>query len=129
MKREFKEYNFWVYIMFNERAKATYIGMTNNLERRVIEHKMGLVLGNSKDKCTNKLAYYEHHKYVNNAIAREKALKEWNRVWKFRLIETMNPDWKDLAASVDEYIANMPNIEDLPAAAFGFIGPPRPAAG
>jgi len=90
--------------MFNERAKATYIGMTNNLERRVIEHKQGLIPGNSKEKGTDKLAYYEHYKYVNNAIAREKALKEWNRVWKFRLIETVNPEWRDLAEDLNDRI-------------------------
>jgi putative endonuclease len=123
--KHFKEYNFWVYIMFNERAKATYIGMTNNLARRVIEHKMGLVLGNSKEKGTNKLAHYEWFKYVDKAIARERALKEWNRVWKFCLIEQHNPDWLDLAASADEYVANRKKLSEVPAEAFGFIDQPR----
>lgn len=88
----FKEYHFWVYILFDERAKGTYIGYTNDLERRMIEHKMGLVSGFTKEKHINKLAYFEHYKYVNDAIAREKALKKWNSAWKYRLIETMNPD-------------------------------------
>ena len=102
-----KEYNFWVYILFNERAQATYIGVTNDLERRVIEHKMGLIDGYTKKYGIDKLAYFEHYKYINDAIAREKALKKWNRAWKYTLIERMNPNWIDLAASLDEYIANM----------------------
>ena len=99
--REFKEYNFWVYILFNERAKATYIGMTNCLERRILEHKRESVSGFSKEKHLHKLAYYEHFKYVDDAIAREKALKKWNRAWKYRLIETVNPEWKDLAENIN----------------------------
>jgi putative endonuclease len=105
--QEFKEYNFYVYILFNERAKATYIGMTNNMQRRLIEHKMGLIEGYSKEKNTKKLAYYEHYQYVEDAIRREKQLKKWERAWKYRLIETMNPEWKDLAEGVDEYISKM----------------------
>jgi len=99
--REFKEYHFWVYILFNERAKATYIGMTNDLERRILEHKREAVEGHTKEKQIRKLAYYEHFKYVDKAIAREKALKKWNKAWKYRLIETMNPGWKDLVEGVD----------------------------
>ncbi|MCL1891699.1 MAG: GIY-YIG nuclease family protein [Alphaproteobacteria bacterium] len=102
--KEFKEYNFWVYIMFNERAQATYIGMTNDLERRVMEHKLGLIKGNSQEHNTKKLGYYEWFQYVDKAIDREKALKKWKRAWKYRLIETMNPEWKDLAAELDEIL-------------------------
>jgi len=83
--------------MFNERAKATYIGVTNDLSRRVAQHKNGESLGYCKRKKTNKLAYFEVYNDINVAIAREKALKEWKRAWKFRLIETMNPEWKDLS--------------------------------
>ena len=124
-----KQYSFWIYILFNERAKATYIGMTNNLERRIIEHKMGLVPGYTKEKNIKKLGYYEYHQYVDKAIAREKALKEWRRAWKYRLIETTNPEWRDLAAHIDDYIANMPNPDKIPAAAKGFIGPIPASAG
>lgn len=117
----FKEYNFWVYILFDKKGAGTYIGVTNDLERRVIEHKMGLIEGFSKEKNLDKLGWYEHHKYIDKAILREKQLKKWERAWKYRLIESMNPYWKDLAESVNEYIANMPNIDNLPAAAFGFV--------
>ena len=101
------EYNFWVYILFDERAQATYIGVTNNLERRIMEHKMGLVPGYTATRHIDKLAYFEHYKYINDAIAREKALKKCKRAWKYRLIETMNPDWRDLASGLDEYIAQI----------------------
>lgn len=105
-----KEYHFWVYILFNERAKATYIGVTNNLERRMIEHKMGLIRGYTKTHKIDKLAYFEHYKYIDDAIKREKILKKWNRAWKYRLIETMNPNWNDLAVGLDEYIKNMVDV-------------------
>ena len=107
--------------MFNERAAATYIGMTNNIERRVMEHKMGLIPGNSKDKGTTKLGYYEWFQYVDKAIAREKVLKEWNRFWKYNLIEKANPNWDDLAEYMDDYIARIPKIEDMPPEAFKFV--------
>ena len=86
-----------MYIMFNERAGATYIGVTNDLSRRVAQHKSGEIPGYCKRKKTNKLAYFETYNDIDAAIAREKALKEWKRAWKFRLIETKNPDWKDLS--------------------------------
>ena len=115
--------------MFNERAKATYIGMTNNIERRVMEHKMGLVKGNTKDKGINKLAYYEFHQYADKAIAREKNMKKWKRVWKFDFIERKNPNWVDLAEYMDDYIKRIPKIEDMPPEAFRFIDPALPSQG
>ena len=106
-----KDYNFWVYILFDERAKATYIGVTNNLERRMYEHKMGLDDGYTKENNIHKLGYFERYQYINNAIAREKQLKKWNRSWKYRLIETMNPDWIDLADELEKNIAYWKNKE------------------
>ena len=99
-----RDYNFYVYILFDDRAKATYIGMTNDLERRIYEHKLELIDGYTKQKHIHKLAYYEHYTDVNVAIAREKALKNWKRAWKYRLIETMNPEWCDLAEEIDKQI-------------------------
>ncbi len=105
------EYKYWVYILFDKRAHKTYIGVTNNLSRRVFEHKLGLIDGYSKDYNLTKLAYYEEFKYINNAIAREKLLKKWHRAWKHRLIETINPNWDDLAQNVNEYIATLTHLE------------------
>ena len=104
-----RNYNFYVYILFDERAKATYIGVTNDLERRVYEHKLELIDGFTKRKHIHKLAYYEYYTNINDAIAREKALKNWKRAWKYRLIETMNPEWRDLAEYIDEQIAKEKN--------------------
>ncbi|HBS76713.1 MAG TPA: hypothetical protein DEA31_02540 [Alphaproteobacteria bacterium] len=105
-----QEHVYWVYILFDTRAGATYIGVTNDLKRRVLEHKMELISGFTKDKHIHKLGYYEEYKYIDNAIAREKALKKWKRAWKYRLIESMNPEWKDLASDLDEYIANVSGV-------------------
>ena len=99
-----QELRFWVYILFDTPANATYIGVTNNLRRRVYEHKKGLVDGYTKKHHIDKLAYYEEYQYIDNAIAREKTLKKWKRAWKYRLIETMNPTWSDLCADIDEHI-------------------------
>ncbi|MBQ7127965.1 MAG: GIY-YIG nuclease family protein [Alphaproteobacteria bacterium] len=106
-----KDYNFWVYILFDERAKATYIGVTNDLQRRMYEHKMGRVDGFTKDKNIHKLGYFECYKYIDKAVAREKQLKKWKRAWKYRLIETMNPNWIDLADSLEQNIAYWKNKE------------------
>ncbi|MBO7509307.1 MAG: GIY-YIG nuclease family protein [Alphaproteobacteria bacterium] len=109
-----KDHSFWVYILFDKRAGGTYIGVTNNLARRVFEHKKGLVPGFAHNKGINKLGYFEYYKYVDNAIAREKNLKNWHRAWKYRLIETMNPNWEDLAAYLDDIDPNHdPCKEDL----------------
>lgn len=82
--------------MFNERAAATYIGVTNDLSRRIMQHKSGEIPGYSAKHETYKLGYYETFNDIDDAIKREKQLKAWKRAWKYRLIETMNPDWKDL---------------------------------
>jgi putative endonuclease len=73
-----------------------YIGVTNNLRRRVYEHKNGLIEGFTKKYNVNRLVYYEQTENIEGAIQREKRLKKWNRQWKIELIEQINPDWKDL---------------------------------
>lgn len=90
------EKTFFVYITASKKNGTLYIGMTNNLIRRMIEHKTGLVKGFTQKYCVNNLVYYEETKYVNNAIAREKQLKGWTRKKKINLFECLNPDWKDL---------------------------------
>ena len=90
-----KKYDFYVYIMASPTG-TLYIGVTNNLIRRVTEHKEGKFKGFSKKYSCNKLVYYEHYTYVHDAISREKQLKKWRREKKERLIKTMNSHWKDL---------------------------------
>ena len=89
---------YYVYIMTN-RIRTLYIGMTSDLERRVYEHKHGLLPGfTSKYKMTQ-LVYYEVGDDVRATIAREKQLKGWLRAKKIALIESMNPEWDDLSAA------------------------------
>lgn len=90
-------YQFYVYILANKKSGTLYIGLTNDLERRMFEHKNGVVSGFTKRYGLKRLIYFEQFQYVNDAIKREKQLKNWNRQWKIDLIEKENPDWKDLS--------------------------------
>ena len=87
---------FYVYIMTNWNNHVLYVGFTNNLQRRVYEHKIKSVDGFTAKYNINKLVYYESANDVNDAIRREKQLKGWNREKKNSLISSLNPSWKDL---------------------------------
>jgi putative endonuclease len=87
---------YWVYILASKLGGTLYIGVTNNLVRRIYEHRMGLVPGFTKEHGVHRLVYFESHTDVEAAIRREKRLKKWNRAWKIRLIEELNPNWDDL---------------------------------
>jgi len=80
----------------SKRNGTLYTGVTNNLVRRVYEHKQKLMDGFTKKYVLDKLVYMEEFNDINAAIAREKAIKKWNRLWKLRLIEQHNPEWEDL---------------------------------
>ena len=88
---------YYIYIMTNQGRNVLYIGMTNDLERRVSEHKSDTIEGFTKRYRLHVLVYYEMYGDVNDAIAREKQLKKWSHAKKVHLIETLNPEWKDLA--------------------------------
>ena len=88
--------NYNVYIITNWNNKVLYIGVTNNLEKRIYEYKHKLVDGFSQKYNLAKLVYYEFTNDVNSAIMREKEIKKWRREKKNQLIETLNPEWKDL---------------------------------
>jgi putative endonuclease len=90
------ERQYYVYIMTNG-ARTLYVGVTNNLVRRVYEHKEKLVPGFATRYNVTWLAYYEQTSDIASAIAREKQIKGWRRSKKVELIESMNPRWKDLA--------------------------------
>ena len=88
--------SYFVYILTNWNNKVMYIGVTNNLERRMYEHKHKLVDGFTKRYNVNKLVYYEVTSDIHEAIRREKQLKGFKRSKKNALVETMNPLWEDL---------------------------------
>lgn len=88
--------SYYVYIVTNWDSSVMYIGMTNDLERRVGEHKSKLIKGFSSKYNTNKLVYFEETTDVKVAIAREKQLKSWRREKQNALVESLNPEWKDL---------------------------------
>ena len=89
-----------VYILASQRNGTLYIGVTSDLIQRVWQHKNDVVEGFTKKYGVHMLVYYELHDDMENAIIREKRLKKWNRAWKLRLIEQMNPDWDDLYESI-----------------------------
>lgn len=92
-------YNFYVYIMASI-TKVIYIGVTNDLGKRVAEHQQGKFEGFSKKYRTKRLVYYEHFTDIRYAIQREKELKGWRRSKKIALIESMNPSWHDLSVDI-----------------------------
>lgn len=85
-----------VYILASRRNGTLYIGVTSYLHKRMAEHTQGLIPGFTKKHGVKHLVYYEMHDLITEAIRREKQLKEWQRIWKIRLIEVMNPEWHDL---------------------------------
>ncbi|MEG1925094.1 MAG: GIY-YIG nuclease family protein [Ruthenibacterium sp.] len=88
---------YYVYILTNWNNKVLYTGVTNNLKRRLYEHKNKLVDGFTKKYNVYKLVYFDHTTDVNAAIAREKQIKGWTRIKKNALVEQMNADWHDLS--------------------------------
>ena len=95
-----KEHQYYVYILTN-RSGTLYVGVTNDLERRMYEHKNKLVPGFTSKYNVTRLAHFEQTSEVESAIAREKQIKGWRRNKKVALIESSNPQWKDL--SLDRY--------------------------
>lgn len=87
---------YFVYILANKKNGTIYVGVTNNLERRVTEHKEKLNKGFSSKYYVDKLVWFEECSDINSAIEREKQLKAWRREWKLNLIESTNPSWSDL---------------------------------
>lgn len=93
-------HQYWVYILSNKTRSVLYIGITNDLYRRFLEHKHGATPGFTQKYRCHYLVYYEEFQYVEEAIAREKALKGWTREKKEMLIKASNPTMEDLAQSL-----------------------------
>ncbi len=89
--------SYYTYILASERNGTLYIGITNDLERRISEHKSSIIPQSFTAKYhVHSLVYFEEFGSVSEAITREKQLKTWGRTWKIELIEKENPEWKDL---------------------------------
>ena len=88
---------YYTYIMTNFKNTVLYTGVTNDLQRRVSEHKSGSIPGFTQKYNCKKLVYYESFSDIEQAIRREKLIKEYRRGKKMQLIEELNPEWKDLA--------------------------------
>ena len=93
--------HYWTYIMVSARNGTLYIGVTNDLSRRVWEHREGLVPGFTKKYDVKMLVYFEIFEDVNAAIHQEKLWEKWKRRWKIELIEKRNPEWHDLAETLN----------------------------
>ncbi len=88
--------DYYVYILTNEYNNVMYVGITNDLKRRVYEHKSGAVEGFTKKYHVHKLVYFEQCHDVKDAITREKQLKGWRREKKNALVQAVNPEWKEI---------------------------------
>ncbi|MBT8257249.1 MAG: GIY-YIG nuclease family protein [Bacteroidia bacterium] len=98
-----RTHQYWIYILTNKPRGTLYIGITNNLDRRMYEHRNGLGSIFTKRYGLRQLVYFEEFQWVQEAIAREKQLKNWNRAWKIELIEHFNPRWIDLSNSINGF--------------------------
>ncbi len=90
----------WVYIVTNKPQGVLYIGVTSDLEGRIWEHRNGIHRGFTSHYNCSRLVWYEDYDDITDAIHREKRLKAWNRVWKIKLVEEMNPGWGDLFETI-----------------------------
>lgn len=93
---------YYVYLLASDRNGTLYVGVTNNLVRRVYEHKTKVVRGFTKQYGVDRLVWFEAYDDPTNAIAREKDIKKWRRAWKLRLIEQSNPQWVDLYDQISQ---------------------------
>ena len=91
-----EQHVYFVYILASRHNGTLYIGVTNDLHRRMLEHRTGEVPGFTKKYRVCRLMHYETFSDIEQAIQREKSLKEWRRAWKINLIERDNPHWQDL---------------------------------
>ncbi|MDD5362179.1 MAG: GIY-YIG nuclease family protein [Ignavibacteria bacterium] len=95
-----KSKTYYVYILSNKKDGVLYTGVTNNIVRRILEHRLKLKTGFAESYFLSHLVYFEQYEYVGAAIEREKQLKKWERKWKVGLIEKENPEWKDLLCDI-----------------------------
>ncbi|WP_421860045.1 GIY-YIG nuclease family protein [Parvibaculum sp.] len=93
--------SYFVYILASRKHGTLYVGVTNDLARRVEDHRNGIASGFTKKYRVHMLVYAETYDDIEEAIKREKAIKEWKRAWKVQLVEKANPEWNDLTESLN----------------------------
>ncbi|MBS0239405.1 MAG: GIY-YIG nuclease family protein [Proteobacteria bacterium] len=117
------------YILASKPYGTIYVGVTSDLRRRMAQHEQGLIEGFTRKYDVKKLVYYEMHDAMDAAILREKKLKRWRREWKYRLIEQMNPEWRNLFDPATGEIAfgsaDEPDLEFDPVDDLGGSPPAR----
>ncbi|MEP0324770.1 GIY-YIG nuclease family protein [Bauldia litoralis] len=109
-----KQHSYFVYMLASRIGGTLYVGVTNDLERRVEEHRAKTVEGFTRRHGVDRLVWFEPHGDIRLAIAREKQLKKWNRAWKVRLIEKANPNWDDLFLALMAPYHNRPASPVIP---------------
>jgi len=87
---------YYVYLIADKKDGKIYAGVTNDLRRRISEHKNNSIDGFTKNSGIHNLVYYEEHDDIHKAITRERQIKKWKRKWKIELVEKFNPEWRDL---------------------------------
>ncbi len=92
-----------MYILASKKNGVLYVGITNDLVKRIYQHKNNLIEGFTKKYFVHRLVYYETHNNINNAITREKQMKTWQRQWKIALIEKDNPEWSDVYETLNPF--------------------------
>ena len=97
-----RDYGYYVYILASQRNGTLYVGVTNDLVRRVQQHREGLIEGFTKRYHVRHLVFHEVHQDILEAITREKRIKRWRRDWKLQLIESQNPEWRELWIELTE---------------------------
>jgi putative endonuclease len=100
---------FYLYILASRPGGALYVGVTNDLVRRVYEHKNKLIAGHTKNYQIDQLVYFEAYPAARDAIQREKNIKHWPRAWKTRLIATTNESWRDLYGEISGAESSLPD--------------------
>jgi len=99
-----RDHNYFVYILTNKNKNVVYTGVTNDLQRRVYEHKNGILPGFTKKYNCHYLVWYERFQFIQDAIDREKEIKKWRREKKNRLIDEFNPTWKFLNDEIYKWL-------------------------
>jgi putative endonuclease len=95
--------NYYVYILASRKYGTLYTGIAYNLKKRIYQHREKLYKGFTEKYSINKLVYFESYHKIDQAILREKRIKKWNRSWKIKLIEGMNPNWNDLYDEISNF--------------------------